>query len=94
MDRQRLGRDIRKFCNTKQDMRTIYYVVSPQLESIDNIQECNGWKDISLYEVEDGTMVSIGFFTMLMEEETYKEVSTYLEEDYSLDLSKIRLIQL
>lgn len=40
-------------------MKNIYYTVSKQLNDVDGFEETNGWKDISVYEINNSKLVKV-----------------------------------
>jgi hypothetical protein len=34
-------------------MKKFYYVVRKQLQDVDGFEESNGWKDVSIYQIEN-----------------------------------------
>ena len=64
-------------------MRTIYFVVHPQLEDIDGIKETNGWKDISAYQIKDGRLEDLGYVEAHLTDDSQEVLLEFLGEEIS-----------
>ena len=74
-------------------MKKFYYIVRPQLEDIGDFKETNGWKDISVYKIEDDELVLIVNFTTELEADSQKEVLEFIDRDIMAD-ETIKLVEL
>ena len=74
-------------------MKKFYYIVRPQLEDIGDFKETNGWKDISVYKVEDDDLVNIVTFTTELENDSQKDVLEFIDRDIMAD-ETIKLVEL
>ena len=62
-------------------MRTIYYVVHPQLEDIDGFKETNGWKDISAYQIKDDRLEDLGYVEAHLTDSSEGALLEFLKEE-------------
>jgi hypothetical protein len=74
-------------------MKKFYYIVRPQLEDIGDFKETNGWKDISVYKLEDDDLVHIVTFTTELEANSQEEVLEFIDRDIMED-ETIKLVEL
>ena len=74
-------------------MKKFYYIVRPQLEDVGDFKETNGWKDISVYKIEDDELVLIVNFTTEVENDSQKEVLEFIDQDIMAD-ETIKLVEL
>jgi hypothetical protein len=74
-------------------MKKFYYIVRPQLEDVGDFKETNGWKDISLYKVENEELVLITSFTIELDDNSQKEVLTFIDQEVAPD-ETIKLVEL
>lgn len=74
-------------------MRIIYYVVKPQLEEVDEFQETNGLKDVSVYQIVDNELKSMGSIEIPTEENSEEEILEYIMGDIDED-EIIKLVQI
>jgi hypothetical protein len=62
-------------------MKKFYYVVRPQLISVDdNIPECNGWKYVTVFDVVDNVPIEIVNLEVLYSEDSKYNVEVYFGE--------------
>lgn len=74
-------------------MKIFYYIVRPQLEDIGDFKETNGWKDISVYRIEDGELVLIVSFETTLDRNSQKEVLDFIDRDIMAD-ETIKLVEI
>ena len=74
-------------------MKKFYYIARPQLEDIGDFKETNGWKDISIYKVEDDDLVHVVTFTTELETNSQEEVLEFIDQDIAPD-ETIKLLEL
>jgi hypothetical protein len=74
-------------------MKKFYYIVRPQLENVGDFKETNGWKDISVYKLEDDDLVNIVTFTTELEANSQEEVLEFIDRDIMED-ETIKLVEL
>ena len=74
-------------------MKKFYYIVRPQLEDIGDFKETNGWKDISVYRIEDGELVLIVNFTTELEANSQEEVLEFIDQEIMIN-ETIKLVEL
>ncbi len=74
-------------------MKKFYYIVRPQLEDIGDFKETNGWKDISVYKLEDDDLVHIVTFPTELEANSQEEVLEFIDRDIMED-ETIKLVEL
>ena len=74
-------------------MKKFYYIVRPQLEDIGDFKESNGWKDISVYKIEDDELVLIVNFTTELEANSQEEVLEFIDREIMAD-ETIKLVEL
>jgi hypothetical protein len=72
-------------------MKKFYYIVRPQLE--EDFKERNGWKDISVYKLEDDDLVHIVTFATELENDSQKDVLEFIYRDVMAD-ETIKLVEL
>lgn len=76
-------------------MKTFYYVVEKQLESVGDVQETNGWKNIRIYRIENGEMILVSEFQIEEFEDSEESVDEELfDNSYVAIGEQIKLIQL
>jgi hypothetical protein len=61
--------------------KEFYYVVEKQLTPIEEVEETNGWKTISVYEIENNKPKCVAEFDIENEDKSEAEISTYLVEN-------------
>lgn len=59
----------------------LYYTVEKQLIDIDGIKETDGWKDITVYTIEDNIPKIMCKLTVLNENSTEEEIQTWLDNE-------------
>jgi hypothetical protein len=74
-------------------MKIFYYIVRPQLEDVGDFKESNGWKDISVYRIEDKELVSIVSFETELEANSREEVLDFIDREIMAD-ETIKLVEL
>lgn len=74
-------------------MKTIYYVIQKQLESMDGFEETNGLKDVRAYENKNGKMVLICELELDNSDNTEEELLSELESKNHIQ-TRVNLIQL
>ena len=74
-------------------MKKFYYIVRPQLEYVGDFKETNGWKDISVYKIEDDELVLIVNFTTELEANSQEEVLEFIDREIMAD-ETIKLVEL
>jgi hypothetical protein len=74
-------------------MKIFYYIVRPQLEDVGDFKETNGWKDISVYRIEDKELVSIVSFETRLEANSREEVLDFIDREIMAD-ETIKLVEL
>jgi hypothetical protein len=74
-------------------MKIFYYIVRPQLEDVGDFKESNGWKDISVYRIEDKELVSIVSFEAELEANSREEVLDFIDREIMAD-ETIKLVEL
>lgn len=74
-------------------MKKFYYIVRPQLEDVGDFKETNGWKDISVYKIEDDELVLIVNFTTELEANSQEEVLEFIDREIMAD-ETIKLVEL
>lgn len=62
-------------------VRTIYYVVEPELQDIDGFKETTGWKNVGIYQVLGNGLQSMGTFEIGLSDDTEEEILSYIMED-------------
>lgn len=73
--------------------KTLYYVVTPQLEDIDGIWENNGMKDITTYSIVNGGLEKQFDIECTIEDTSEDEIEDYLIDNGMGD-DEFELIQL
>lgn len=59
----------------------LYYTVEKRLIDIDGIEEADGWKDITVYTIEDNIPKIMCEFDALNENSTEEEIQTWLDNE-------------
>lgn len=74
-------------------MKIFYYIVRPQLEDVGDFKETNGWKEISVYRIEDNDLVRIVSFETTLDSDSQKEVLEFIDQEIIAD-ETIKLVEL
>lgn len=72
-------------------MKTLYYVVTKQLDSVDGFEETNGWKTVNVYEIKNDTPNLLFEIEMANSDNTTETIQDHLDEN---GYSKYKFVQL
>lgn len=61
--------------------KKLYYVVEKSIINIDGVMECDGYKDISVYEIVNNEPQVFFTLNLLLEENTIDYIQDYLDDN-------------
>lgn len=73
--------------------KVLYYVVEKEFANVGFVEECTGYKDITVYEIDNNKPLKIFTVTGRNEESSEDLINQYFE-DNDFDVNSFKLIQL
>ena len=69
-------------------MKKLYYVIEKEVQDIDDVQECTGYKDVTVYEITDNEPKRITTLTLENFTDSQEEIFDWLSGNgYGDDVS-------